>query len=245
MSVFQVILTSIATVFLTLGIFFLARSIFVFKKFDKYLFFALTSLFGGLFVFFEFMLSRETSDYLLLLYHRFRMYSLILCILSWFFCLYDMFLKIDKSLIIFTYFSIAICFTIPSNLFLSLPISYHETDFLGIKFTYHFGNSQIFYTIYALVMLTFAVLTIHKLVKSENARSNKILAIVTLLPMFSGINDFAVTHGLINSIFLSEYLTFFFVIAISIHFLKKKTFIILNWKTLTINLLITMNIFWN
>ena len=222
MSAFQLILASISTIFLTFGVYFFARTIFVFKKIDKYFYFSLTNFFGGFFVIGELILAYNLPDYQALAIHRLRMLALILCISSWFYCLFDMFLEKDLFLKIYSYIAIAITITVPTKYFLDFPIKHYHIEFLNIDFNYRFGTTKIFYSLYAFVMILFAIYTAYKILNSKNRRYNKIFALITLLPMFSGFNDFAVTHGYLHSIFISEYLTFIFVVSISLYFFREE-----------------------
>lgn len=223
MQLFQIILAFVLGTLFTLGIHHLNMALFVRRGDRRFLWFSLTALGGAVYVFFQLLLSFPCSAEQALWLHRGKMVGLVITLSSWLFTAYSLYLPESRIPRVFGWISLAVFFLIPTPLFLTDPVTELELTLGGIRFTYHFGTTGPFYTLYAVCLgVFFPVLTIGKLLLRRTLGiKEKLLGILVVIPVFVALNDFSVTHGLIRSVMLAEVSVFGFVVGISIEFFRE------------------------
>ena len=223
MNIQQAILCFILATLVTVCIYQLARALFVYRTASKKLYFSIATFGGSIFVFFALLLSGQITPEQALFYHRLRIFGLMICCVGWLFCMYEIYFK--KSVIprIFLLCSLIIGMSLPFDLFLSLPIRHISVQILGSVFNYTFAAPHPGYTLYAIVILFFFTLSVCKVAFNENLPFSKTYGFLGFLPgLIAGLNDFSITHGLIKSMMLSEYLVFGFLLTVFTYFLAEE-----------------------
>jgi len=113
--------------------------------------------------------------------------------------------------------------TVPTTVFLSLPVHTLSMEIMGIHFMYHYATTHITYSLYAGAILIFFTYSIWRIALCKNPLVSRKYGIMAFLPsVIGGANDFSVTHGLIENIMLSEYLVFGFCISVFLLFLREE-----------------------
>ncbi|MBN1150908.1 hypothetical protein JXA84_06795 [candidate division WOR-3 bacterium] len=219
----QFILIGIASVLFTVSSYHFFLYFYVKKNGKRDLYFAISTFGGALFSFFAFLMSSGKSPEAILWLHRIRMLGLMICICAWGYCLYDIYFK--KSLVpkIYLIFSILIALSLPTKIFLSLPVVEYTASFFSVEFHYCYATTRIMYSVYALSILVFFIYSLLHVAFCKKPSISRIYGLMAFIPgVIGGINDFAVTHGFIKNILISEYLVFGFLLSIFILFLKKE-----------------------
>jgi len=214
MTTFQVMLSFISAFFLTISTYYFLRFLLVTKTVDRFLYFALSTLGCGFYALFELLLSYPIASERALLLHRLRLASLIVVIIFWFFCIYEIFFRHSVVPKIFMALGIAIAMTIPFPFFLHLPVRHLQVMFLGIQFDYRFASFGPGYTLLSLYVLGTYGFSAVKALFAPLKKRDKAIALLAFFPViFAGINDFAVGRGLRNGILVAEYMVFTYLIA--------------------------------
>jgi len=208
---FEFILTFICAILFTLGLYHLLRTIFVYKLIDKHFYFALTNLGGCVFVFFELLLSFPRAPEQILLLHRSRMAGLFVCIAGWLYCLYGIYFEGSKVPRYYLIATLVLGATIPTDLFLSLPTTHVHINRLGIDFDYRLATTHVCYTAYAVLLLTAFSYSLVRILRAGLPVKDRVFGFIAFLPALGGLNDFAVSHRLIESFMVSEYSIFLFL----------------------------------
>lgn len=219
----QLASASIATIFFTLTAYYLPRVIFVYRRIDRYFYYSITTLCGGLFSLFGLVLSAPLPDDAVLLFHRLRMVALLLTIVFWMFCTYAIFFK-EKSWIPrgALAVSVFIICTIPSDLYVSLPVRHVHVEWLGIPFDYRFGQTNVFYSVYAVCLLACFSVSLIKVLASRITLRMKLLGVLAFLPgVLGAVHDFPIAHGYKSGVMINEYIAFLFLLATSTVFLTE------------------------
>jgi len=216
MNILQVIYVVIATYFFSFGIFYLAQSIFVFKKLNRYLYFSIASLFGTVFVLCTAFLSTSTYFEYTLTIHRIKFVSLLWAASFWIYSTYDIFFKKSKIPHCFAVFTAI--WTIPtifSNLFFSVPIKLLTFKVLSQSMIYLHGTTGVLYKLCVLGILFVFSLTAYKIFKEKIVLKRKIKGILIVAPaIIGGIHDSLVLNGyLLNQPLILEFIIFIFLIA--------------------------------
>ena len=215
MNLFQFSLVFISAIFFTVTVYYSLRVAFVYRKIDRFFFYACSTLTGMGFTLFELLLSYPIPDASALFFHRLRMAALLLCMVFYLYCTYEIFFP-RKSIIprIYLTLSLLIGLAIPTDLFLSLPVRHIQIVFLGIPFDYRFGESQPFYTLYGICLMSFFLVSIFKVLLAKFNLKLTVLGILAFLPgIVGGLNDFSVSHGYLHNILISEYIVFMYLVA--------------------------------
>ncbi len=215
MNILQVTYIVIATYFLSFGLFYLAQSIFIYKKKDRHLYFALASLFGTVFVLCTIALSTSTFFKYALLIHKIKFIALLWAATFWVYSTYDIFFKKSKIPRFFLWYvifwSILIMF---SNHFLSQPIKTLYFKVLNQSIIYLHGTVGILYQICALGILFIFMLTAYKIIKKQINLKKKIIGLLIVAPgIVGGIHDSLVLNNLLAPPLILEFIIFVFLIA--------------------------------
>lgn len=219
MHFFQAILMFITTVFFTLSLFFMIRTIFIYKIRNKYFYFALTALGGSVYVLFEFFLTYPITPELIIIFHKIRLFGLMFCISFWFYCAYEICFQEKKFPFLFMLFSGVLALTVPTPLFTHLPTHLIQTNVGFALFEYRFGTVGITYSIYALGLLVSYGIIIFRVFTTKLRAHQKLFGYAALAQLIGAFNDFAVVHGYIKSIMITEYLAVIFVVGIFLTFI--------------------------
>lgn len=219
----QFVLIAIASVLLTVSSYHFFLYFYVKKNGKRDLYFAISTFGGALFSFFAFLMSSGKSPETILWLHRLRMLGLMICICAWAYCMYDIYFK--KSIVpkIYLLFTFLIALSLPTKFFLSLPIVEYKASLFSVEFHYYYATTKILYSVYALSVLVFFIYSLLLVALCRKPPVSRIYGLMAFIPgVIGGINDFAVTHGFIKNILISEYLVFGFLLSIFILFLKKE-----------------------
>jgi signal transduction histidine kinase len=224
MTTFQVMLSFISAIFLTISIYYFLRFFLVTRTIDKFLYFAL-SIFGcGFFALFELLLSYPIAPEQALLFHRLRLAFLVMVMVFWFFCIYEIFFRRSRVPKIFMVLGLLVALTIPFPFFLHLPVHHLQVVFLGIRFDYRFASYGPGYILLSLFVVgTYGFSALKVLFASLKWR-DKTLALLAFVPaIVAGFNDFAVGRGERSGILVAEYVVFAYLITIfTIFFIEEQ-----------------------
>jgi len=216
----QIILAYISAILMTVGIYHLAKAIFIYRALNRYFYFAVSTFSGSIFVFCSLILSFTMPPERILMIHKIKMLSVMICICGWFFCMYEIYFKDSIIPKLFAVISLVVALTIPFDVFLSMPIQSNKISLFGVTIEHHFAHVNIAYSLLAITILLFFAISIVKVILIKNPSVNKGYGLLAFLPGFlCGLNDFAITHNLIHQLFLSEYFVFGFLVAVSAIFL--------------------------
>lgn len=213
MTTFQVMLSFISAILLTISVLYFLRFLLVTRTADKFLYFALSTFGCGFFALFELLLTYPLTPGQALLFHRLRMASLVVLIVFWIFCTYEMFFRRSRVPKIFLALGLLVALAIPFPFFLHLPVRHLETVFLGIRFDYRFASFGPGYTLLGLFTIGAYAFSMVKALLAPLKRRDKALAFLTFAPnVIAGINDFAVGRGMHNGILVAEFMVFFYLV---------------------------------
>ena len=214
MTTFQVMLSFISAFFLTISIYYFLRFLLVTRTVDKFLYFALSTFGCGFYTLFELLLSYPIAPERVLLFHRLRMASLVVVMVFWFFCIYEIFFRQSQLPKIFMAIGMVVALTIPFPFFLHLPVRHLQVVFLGIRFDYRFASFGPGYTLLSLFVFATYGFSALKALSAPLKWRDKGLALLAFLPVIiAGFNDFAVGRGLRSGILVAEYMVFGYLIA--------------------------------
>ena len=122
MGFYQLFLAFIGSVFFTVSAFYFLRVIFIYRHQRVFLFYALATLGGFLASGFILILSLDLPPDRILLFHRLKMASMMLCILFWLWCICELYLKGSRLPQICAAGTVALAVTIPTGWFISPPV---------------------------------------------------------------------------------------------------------------------------
>lgn len=223
MTVQQILLTSISSILSTLSLYHFFMALFVSVKKKQYLYFSISTFGGAMFSFFALLLTFSDSPGSLVIYHRLRMLGLMIGTSSWFFLIYGLYFADARVPKIYFRLSLICGVTVPTSLFLSLPIHELKIQFAGAVFQYRFATMQATYSLYALIIVIFFSYSFLKILRCRDSVISKYYGAFAFIPgIIGGINDFAIIHGFLKSIMLSEYLFFSYLLSVFVFFLKQK-----------------------
>jgi len=224
MTEFQIILSYISAILLTISILYFLRFLLVTRAIDKFIYFALSTFGCASFSFFELLLSYPVTPAQTLLLHRLKLASLVFASIFWLFCTYEIFFPRSRVPRIFMLFGILVALAIPFPFFLHLPSRHLQLVFLGIRFDYRFASYAPGYTLLSLFIFgTYSFSVLKTLLSSLGWRS-KGLALLCFIPnLVAGINDFAVGRGLHSGILLAEFIVFFYLfVTLNVFFIEEQ-----------------------
>jgi signal transduction histidine kinase len=211
--------------FLTGAVFILAvyhstRAAFVHRRFDRHAYFAMTCLGGVLFLISELFLSSPLPDETALMFHRLKMAGYFPVACGIICCVYDLTFPRSRVPKVFQIWSAILIVTIPSDLFLSMPVRRIVVEFAGSSFAYSFGRPRLFYSANVLFLIVVIAMTLAKFATGRLPWKLKIGASLGLMPLILGaFNDFWVSHGLFRNILLSPYFVTCFLSVMFMFFL--------------------------
>lgn len=216
MNTYQLILSHITAVLFCFSLYHLGKVFIVHKKLNNYFYFSVATFCGCLYVFFGLLLSFHTADPTPLYLHRARIFFLMLSFSAWSYILYSInFSRPSRIPKLFGIFTILIGLTVPTNLFLSGPITHKQQTFFSIIFDYRFAIPGPTLTLYGLITLLFCGYTLFKLLATETIGAHGLFSRMALLcTLLGGIHDYGVKTGLINNIFIGEFLCTLFLLTI-------------------------------
>ena len=216
MNTYQLILSHITAVLFCFALYHLGKVFIVHKKLNNYFYFSVATFCGCLYVFFGLLLSFEITDLTALYLHRTRIFVLMLSFSAWSYIIYSInFSKPSRIPQLFGIFTLLIGLTVPTNYFLSGPITHQKQTFFSIIFDYRFGVPGPTLTLYGLVTLLFCGYTLFKLLATETIGAHGLFSRMALLcALLGGIHDYGVKTGLITNIFIGEFLCTLFLVTI-------------------------------
>lgn len=220
MNYIQLILSFICGIFISLSLFHFARSLFIVRKIDRYFYFFLVTLFAAGFVLFELMLTFSMIEEHILVLHRFKMLSMGLGLIFWYYLIMDVAFPGSRLPHIFAGIStVFLCF-IPFDLFLSYPVRTIQGFVGSLYYEYHLGTTYILYIINALFLLSVFLLTpLIGLFTPVRPRRKLFLFVSSLPVVLGGLHDYGVALGRLQNPLLSEIFMLFFILLIFALFL--------------------------
>ncbi len=216
MNTSQLILSHITAILFCFSLYHLGKVFIVHKKLNNYFYFSVATFSGCLYVFFGLLLSFDVPPPTPLYLHRSRLFFLMVSFSAWSFIIYGInFKKPSPIPKIFGLLTALISLTIPSNYFLSGPITHQQKTFFAITFDYRYGVPGPVLTFYGLITFIFCCYTLFKLLTTETIGAHGLFSRMALLCTFlGGIHDYGVRAGLINNIFIGEFLCTAFLLTI-------------------------------
>ncbi len=220
MGFYQLILTFIGSVFFTVSAFYFVRVIFIYRQQRVFLYFSLATLGGFLASIFILLLSLDLPPEQILLFHRCKMASMMLCLLFWLWCVCELYLKGSRLPRICAAGTLALAFTVPTSLFISAPARHIQVAWGPVAFDYRLGRTGPAYAAYALLILAVFTCAIVQILRAKLPPRDRALGLLAFAPVIiGGANDYAVVYGLIPGIMIAEYIVFLFLISTFIAFL--------------------------
>ncbi len=216
MNTYQLILSHITAVLFCFSLYYLGKVFIVHKKLNNYFYFTVATFNGCLFVFLGLLLSFQNADPIPLYLHRARTFSLMLSFSAWSYIIYGINFKNPSRIPkIFGILTAITSLTIPTNYFLSGPITHQQQTLFSIVFDYRFGVPGPALTFYGLITVIFCGYTLFKLLTTETIGAHGLFSRMALLCTFlGGIHDYGVRAGIINNIFIGEFLCTLFLLTI-------------------------------
>jgi class 3 adenylate cyclase len=224
MGAYQIILTVVYTILFIFSIYYLSRTLAVFKKVDVHLFFTLAAFGGFLFSFSEFLLSITADAPTALIIHKIRHAGLIITIPFWLYSMYDIFLPRYRIIPkVYLFFSAAVFLTLPFNIFTSLPVRFIDIIHMGIRFHYCFPTGGLFYNLFAISMVIMFIFSIFfSFIMLKKIKDKIICFSVFSMGVLAGINDNFTSHGLSNYPMVGVFVFFIYIGYLFFHFLKEE-----------------------
>lgn len=231
MQIYQYGLVFITGVFFTLGIIYGLKSLLVYRKLDKFFYFALLSFAGFIYTFSELFLTLPGLPLTHLTFHKIKLFSSIFCAVGVVFLIVKIILPSFHFPFLLLLLPSLPLLALPSDWFSSYPIKEIRFTFLGLNFHYFLGTPRLAYHLYAVFTIFLLIYTFIHLVKAKIHRQISFWAILLPFPMLLAVfNDFAVSRELYKNVMLSEFFVFFFVVYIFYHFYTEEQ---TNYSTLT------------
>jgi signal transduction histidine kinase len=224
MSEFQIILSYISAILLTISILYFLRFLLVTQAVDKFTYFALSTFGCASFIFFELLLSYPITPGQALLFHRLKLASLVFASVFWLLCTYEIFFPRSRVPRIFMFLGLMVALAIPFPFFLHLPVRHLQVVFLGLRFDYRFASYAPGYTLLSLLIFGTYGFSVLKTLLSSLSWRTKGLALLCFIPnLVAGINDFAVGRGLRSGILLAEFIVFFYLfVTLNVFFIEEQ-----------------------
>jgi len=219
----QALLTAISSILITITLYHFFLSITIAYTHKRYLYYSISTFGGALFSFFALLMTYPFAPETVLWFHRLRIGGLMIGTLAWFYCIYEIYFNESRIPQIYLWICLITILTVPTPVFLSLPIHQLKMTMAGIPFTYHYATMKPAYSLYAVFMLAFFCYSFLRVVFYQNPVISKRYGILAFLPgIIAGLNDYAVIHGLIRNILISEYLVFMYLLSVFTLFLRQE-----------------------
>jgi serine phosphatase RsbU (regulator of sigma subunit) len=192
-------------------------------KFQKHFNFVIACLALTSYVFFELLLSLDFSDIQYLYFHKLKMVSALISLPFLQLTIYQVYFPDGNKSIPFYYILLSpfvIAFS-PFDIFTSYPVSEIIVNIQSSTFVYHFGTTNIIYSIFAVsTFLVFLFSSIYWFVSKSKSKRIAFLYL-NVVGIIICLNEFLLAHGFIDSIMIVEYFLFSFVFFIFIEFLNE------------------------
>ncbi|MCU0848475.1 MAG: serine/threonine-protein phosphatase [Spirochaetes bacterium] len=194
----------------------------IYKAIDKYFYFSLSSLGAAIFILFELLLSNDYSDSTILILHKLKMVGALICSSSTLLTIYTAYLKRNKIVNFYLYFSFAYLFIIPFDIFTSYPITHLQINAYFMTFDYRFAKTNLAYTIYSFGYIMIFLFTIYRSIFHEKNLKNRVASLIfSLVGIVGGINDFSVAHKIYQFPMIIEFLFFIYVLYMFMDFIQE------------------------
>ncbi len=192
------------------------------KKFQKHFNFVIACLALSLYVFFELLLSLEFSDIQYLYFHKLKMVSGLISMPFLQLTIYQVYFPEGNKSIPFFYILLSpfIIAMSPFDIFTSLPVIEIIVNIQSSVFVYHFGKTNIIYSIFAVSTFFVFLLSAIYYIFSKSKSKRSTFLYLNVFGIIVCLNEFLLAHGLIDSIMIVEYFLFLFVFFIFIEFLN-------------------------
>lgn len=223
MTAFQVILSFISAIFLTLSLVYFLRYLLFERQGGRFLYFAVSALGCCLFAFFELCLTYDADPGMALVFHRLKMAAMIMAMTFWFYCIYDIYFHSVRAPRVFLAGGLLVALAIPFPCFLHLPVRHLQVMFLGIRFDYRFAAyGPAHWLMPLLVMGTYGFSVVKGLLSPLRWRDKALVVLAFFPGIIAGVNDFAVGRGDRSGILLAEFVVFGYLIAILVAFSREE-----------------------
>lgn len=223
MTAFQVILSFISAIFLTLSLVYSLRYLLFERQGGRFLYFAVSALGCCLFAFFQLLLTYDLDPGTALVFHRLKMAAMIMAMTFWFYCIYDIYFHSVRVPRIFLAGGLLVALAIPFPCFLHLPVRHLQVMFLGIRFDYRFAAYGPAHWLMSLLVLGTYGFSVAKGMLAPLRWRDKTLVVLAFVPgIIAGVNDFAVGRGARQGILLAEFVVFGYLLAILVAFSREE-----------------------
>lgn len=223
MSAFQVILSFISAIFLTLSLVYFLRYLLFERQGRRFLYFAVSALGCCLFAFFQLLLTYGIDPGTALVFHRLKMAAMILAMTFWFYCIYDIYFRDLRTPRLFLAGGLLVALAIPFSCFLRLPVRHLQVMLLGIRFDYRFAAYGPAHWLMPLLVIGTYGFSVAKGLLAPLGWRDKALVVLAFVPgIIAGVNDFAVGRGDRQGILLAEFVVFGYLLAILIAFSREE-----------------------
>lgn len=214
----------ISAIHFTLGIYHLSQTFFIYKRIDRYFYFAVTNMAGALFVGLRVPMVADTMAENIIMLHRARSVGLILATSFWIACVYDIFFRKSKLPYINFVVSFLFLLTVPTSFFLGKPAELLRLQLpMDLMFEYHHATPGLGYSVFSVYLSVIFFYSMFKcLFGNEMQGGRRFFGLFFFLPVIGGINDFAVTHGMIQNMMVTEFSVFSFLGATFVIFLREE-----------------------
>lgn len=223
MTAFQVILSFISAIFLTLSLVYSLRYLLFERQGGRFLYFAVSALGCCLFAFFQLLLTYDVDPGTALVFHRLKMAAMLLAMTFWFYCIYDIYFHSVRVPRIFLAGGLLVALAIPFSWFLRLPVRHLQVMFLGIRFDYRFAAYGPAHWLMPLFVLGTYGFSIARGLLAPLDWRDKALVVLAFVPgVIAGVNDFAVGRGDRPGVLLAEFVVFAYLLAILVGFSREE-----------------------
>lgn len=203
---------------------YILRSVYVTRRIDVNFYFSIINITSLLFIVSQGILTGNPSSQTILIIHRLKVVSSIFVGGISFLLASEI---TGKKSHIFKFYCLLILpslLTSPFPIFTSPPFNSVTVSLLGHPVTYHFASTGIMYSYMSvIILLSFIGAAVDFLRHKDLTMERRIIVIFIFTPVIiTAFNDYAVTHGLIDSIMLTEFSIFFIIGAVLFALLKEE-----------------------
>ncbi len=237
MGYYQFLLSSLCGIFFVLFLFYLLKSIFVYKTINKYFYFSGLCLGGLGYVFFQLMLTfpHEAPD--IIIFHRLKLIFAGVAFIFFLLCIDEIFFT--NKILSYSYMAFFalffVFFFLPS--FTTYPIRVLMLGNGAWEMNVSSGTVGPAYYVFGITMLLFMLTCSLQFLFSSLPLKTKIYASLLAFPVLIGAaNDYAVIKGFYENIFLTELNVLIFILGLFFNFLAQEQKDNAKLKKLNINL---------
>jgi class 3 adenylate cyclase len=214
------LLSFLSAILLFITLNYVVRVALIYRGIDKYLFFTVTTFGWMVFTFCQMLLAMDFPDATLLTLHRIKIVGVGITGPFYLFTICSIFAHRNVVAKLYLAAMVVLIPFIPFDIFLHLPINHRQIDVFGHPFTYNLGGAGPGYTTFSIIMVLALSASII-LALASRGRKGLVPSLLFSIPLIGGVNDYLVTHKVLNNIMVGEYAFFIFIIYIYVNFVKE------------------------